>query len=310
VRADTSLASSAPTAAARRARVVAGLTAVVMLVLVQNFFGGPLNAFFLRYPGVDKVLHVLEYFLVFAAVRRITFRNVPNGATRDRLAVAFTLGLALFDESVQALAPARSVEFLDVIADLSGLALAWVFVRRPRRAVALATAGVASMAATYAIWTTHVLLSDYSRALEYERQHDFVRAREHYRRAFAAGLRTPGLFNEMAWVEVESGVGDPKRAVEYGRAAFQMRPDSPDVLDTYGWALLHAGRPHEALRVLLQAYERRPDMFCIHYHLGATYRALGRMDEARRHFRRQLGLPGTREAAFAGRALAEMDGQP
>lgn len=310
MQADASIAPTSPTGAAvvKQIRVAAALTAVVILVLVQNLFGGPLNAFFLRFPGIDKVLHVLEYLLIFVAVRRIALRDVPESAPRDRLALAFTAALALADESVQALAPGRNVERLDVLADLCGLALGWVLACRPGRLVSTLTATAAALTATFAVWTTHVSLADYSRALEYERRHDFVRAREHYQRAFAAGLRMPGLFNEMAWVEIESGLGDPQRAVEYGRTALEMRPGSPDVLDTYGWALLHAGRPDEALRMLLQAYERKPQMFCIHYHLGAAYRALGRDEDARRHFRLQLRLSGTREAAFARRALVEMDG--
>lgn len=288
-------------------QVVAGVGAVVSLVFLQNLFGGPLNAFFLGFPGIDKVLHVLEYLLVFVAVHALAGRVVRDPATRGWLAAAFGVALALADESVQRLAPGRNVEGLDLIADVSGLILGWALICRPRRVVALAAVSLAVVAATYVTWSTHVVLNDYSRALQYERQHDFVRAREHYRRAFEAGLRSPGLFNEMAWVEIESGIGDASRAVEYGKTALEMQSDSADVLDTYGWALLHAGRPDEALRALQQAYDRKPQMYCIHYHLGATYLALGRRDDAERHFRQQLVLAETREAAFARRALAEME---
>jgi Tfp pilus assembly protein PilF len=287
--------------------VAAGGAALVALVFAQNLFGRELNAFFLKMPGIDKVLHFLEYVLVVVGVHALPRRVISDAGTRVRVAVIAGVLLASLDESVQLLVPTRSVEVLDLIANVAGVLLGWVLVRRPRPSLAAAAAAVAFCAAGYATWTTHVKLADYSRALQYERQHDFVRAREHYRRALEAGMRTPSLFNELAWVEVESGVGDPRQAVEYARRALEMQPGNPDILDTYGWALHHAGRHADALDPLQQAYRKKPDIYCIHYHLGAVYLALARPAEASEHFRKQVALTGTREAALASQALSRMN---
>ena len=49
----------------------------------------------------------------------------------------------------------------------------------------------------------------------------------------------------------------------------------------------------------------QPDMYCIHYHLGAVHAALAQREKAREHFLKQLEHPNTREAALAQQALRE-----
>ena len=226
---------------------------------------------------------------------------------RVRLAVGAGILIAIVDESVQWLVPSRSVEVFDLVANGAGILLGWIVVARPQRLAAIPAAALALGAAGYVAWDTHSSLADYTRGIELERQHDFAGAREHFLRAFERGLRTPALFNELAWSQVESGVGDPADAVDFARRALEMRPGSADILDTYGWALHAAGRHRDALEPLLEAYRNKPDMFCIHYHLGAVYLALGKAGEASEHFRRQVALPHKREGALASQALARME---
>ena len=94
--------------------------------------------------------------------------------------------------------------------------------------------------------------------------------------------------------------------MRYAERALARRPTDPDVLDTYGWALHRAGRHGEAFRYLQRAYDAKPDMYCIHYHLGAVYAALAEPEKAREHFLKQLQLPHIREAALADQALREL----
>lgn len=293
-----------------RVRFGAALLAVLTVVLAENLFGRELNAFFIRFPGIDKVLHIVEYLLIFIALHAVAGGAVPKPCRRAWLVLGAGLALAFVDESLQRLAPGRTVEGMDLVADACGLTFGWLLMARPARAVAVPAGVLAVAAATFVTWRTYALLIDYSRALRYERERDFVRAREYYGRARAAGLSSAGLYNEMAWVEVESEIGDPARAVEYARTALRMQPGSADVLDTYGWALHHAGRSREALPILMDAFRKKPDMFCIHYHLGSAYLALNDREAAEAHFRSQLERTDTREAAFAKRALANMGAEP
>lgn len=291
-------------------RTAGVVVAVAGVVLAMNLFARELNALFLKYPGIDKVLHVFGYLLVYVVVYVSAERMTPDEGRRQRLAATVGVLLSILDESVQQLAPGRSVEAFDMVANLAGLGLGWVLVRRRGDSLAFGTVALALCAASYVTWDTHVRLMDYSRALQYAQQQDFVRAREHLLRALDGGMRSPGLFNELGWVEIESGIGDPGKAVEYAKTALDMQPGNPDILDTYGWALHHAGRTADAVEMLERAYAANPNIFCIHYHLGSAYLAVGRREQAAFHFRRQVERQGTREAVFAKQALARMDTTP
>ena len=85
-----------------------------------------------------------------------------------------------------------------------------------------------------------------------------------------------------------------------------LAPDDPDIHDTYGWALHHAGRSADALPFLERAFRAKPEMFCIHYHLGVVHLALGQTEQAVANLRRQMDRPATREAAKAKLALARL----
>jgi tetratricopeptide (TPR) repeat protein len=157
---------------------------------------------------------------------------------------------------------------------------------------------------------TFVRLYDYNLGQIHERNRQFGLAREAYLRALRRGLSSAGLFNSLGWVEIESGVGSADKAVKYGAKALALRPNDPDVLDTYGWALHHAGRHEEALGYLMRALEQKPRMFCIHYHLAATYLALGRKEDAVRHLRAQIETAPKADETRRAREALERLGVP
>ena len=111
--------------------------------------------------------------------------------------------------------------------------------------------------------------------------------------------------------KVESGTGDAGAAVDYAARALAAKPRNPDVLDTYGWALHHAGRSREALPLLERAFADKPGMFCIHYHLGEVYAALGDGVRAEWHLREQMRLfPRGSEARRAEQSLRRRGRRP
>jgi hypothetical protein len=283
--------------------VCAALAAILVGADVQSRW---LEQVFLAFPGIDKIAHVTFHCILFACVRAIASNSSAPPRFLTPIAVVVGLTVAALDESIQALVPSRSVEVEDLIADIAGMALGWVLTARPARAWAVAVTTAAVLVSGYVTANTYLRLRDYTRALRYEQQQDFVTARTLLQRALANGLRSAALYNELGWVEIESGVGDPAKAVEYAKTALDMEPQNADILDTYGWALHHAGRSRDALDALLAAFEKKPKIYSIHYHLGEVYLALGRTADAEAHFRQQMQLTGTREAVLARQALDQM----
>ena len=291
----------------RRWLRLAALALPLVVVEVGSLAGGDrVNQLAEVLPGADKVLHTLAFFglslLVQWAARRWSASGVGSAGVAMGLAA-----VAVADELAQAFQPARHLDVADLAASLAGIGLGLGWAHRQgsktRAALLIAAASLASVGVTTASYfdQRHLVA-----ALRYERAGNFVEARREYRAAFDAGVRTPGLFNELAWVEIESGVGDAPAAVTYAAQALALTPDDPDVHDTYGWALHHAGRSAEALPYLERAFRAKPDMFCIHYHLGEVYLALGQTERAVAHLRRQVDRPDTREAAKAAATLARL----
>jgi tetratricopeptide (TPR) repeat protein len=280
-----------------------GVVVIVAVLIAANLVGVELNALFAAAPGADKVVHFLAYAFAFVCVYGMSGRFTNRVTTRVAIATAAGLLLSVGDELLQQLAPGRNVELYDLVADWAGMTLGWVVAVRPARSVAAMATAVSLGAGGFVTHATYVRLIDYSRALRAERNHDFATARNHYLRAVDKGHRTAAIYNGLAWVSVEAGAGDPEESIEYARKALAMDPGNADILDTLGWALQRAGRTDEALPLLTRAYEMNPSMFCIHYHLGQAYLALGRTELAGEHLRKQLALGGTREAGLAAAAL-------
>ena len=291
------------------ARGVAGLVVLALVLIGADLRGMELNALFLTFPGIDKIVHAAAYAFAFICFHSAASYVVRSPGRRIALAAVAGIALSLVDELVQQMAPGRSVETYDVIADWAGLTLGWVVTARPAPRI-VAAASIAALATVgFVAYDTYATLIDYSRALRAERQHDFATARVHYQRAIAKGKRSADVYNGFAWVTLESD-SDPQEALTYARKALEMQPDNPDIYDTYGWALQRAGRSEEALPFLLKAYAVKPEMYCIHYHLGKAYVDLGQMDKAEWHLRRQTELSGTREAGLAQDALVKLATTP
>ncbi len=293
-------------------RIDVGTTAAIVVaiagaLILEQFIGGPINKLLLRFPGIDKPLHVLGFAVMFFVFERLLSASVRNARRRVLVAVGLGIALALSDETLQSWFPHRNVELADIVADCCGLTLgasvAWPGAVARRQMLAVAAVTVASSITFISYLTTR----DYSAGVRAEARRDYSVARQHYLKAFDSGLRTASLYNGLGWVEIESGEGDPAKALEYASVALSMRPEDADVLDTYGWALLHAGRSQDALPALLKALEKKPQMYCIHYHLGQTYRRLGRLSEAQAELELQLArTPAGPDALLARTALDEL----
>lgn len=283
------------------------LIALAAFFLVLDLNAETIKIVLLHFPGIDKPAHFVEFGLIFALLYLLAGPFVPTDGKRVAAAAIVALALSLLDEFQQRWFGSRSFEIADLLANLTGIlfAVAVIHLRRINRRLAVAAGAIALTCVTALTWLSYREERHYKRGLLYESRREYALARESYLLAIEGGNRSPGLYNSLAWVMLESGADDAEAALAYAAEAFSMRPDEPDVLDTYGWALVRAGRPAEALPHLQRVLDARSGMFCIHYHLGMAYLALGEEDLARRHLRRQIEVAP--EASEAGRARDALD---
>ena len=87
----------------------------------------------------------------------------------------------------------------------------------------------------------------------------------------------PLLLNNLAWLYHEQG---DQRAQGVAKQAYELAPTRPEVADTYGWILYHAGEKHQGLTILQQAYLAFPSQTEIGYHVAVALDGLGRRDES------------------------------
>jgi Flp pilus assembly protein TadD len=76
---------------------------------------------------------------------------------------------------------------------------------------------------------------------------------------------------------LESGDG---RAVATAEKAYKALPEAPATMDTYGWALLGAGKTDQAVELLREASKGLPDNAEVQYHLAAALAEAGNKPEA------------------------------
>lgn len=96
----------------------------------------------------------------------------------------------------------------------------------------------------------------------------------------------PNAFNALGYSLAERGV----RLVEARKLltqAMTLRPGDPFITDSMGWLEFRTGRLPEALTLLREAYQSRPDPE-IGAHLGEVLWQQGKQDEARRIWREAL----------------------
>ncbi|MCP5243580.1 MAG: PEP-CTERM system TPR-repeat protein PrsT [Burkholderiales bacterium] len=84
--------------------------------------------------------------------------------------------------------------------------------------------------------------------------------------------------NNLAWLYHQNN--DP-RALEYAQRAYETAPESPAVVDTFGWILAQKGELERALKLLENAVSKQPENATIQYHYAYTLAKTGKQNEAR-----------------------------
>lgn len=267
------------------------------LFVLPNLMANPLSALWLRIPGLDKPVHFLAFLTGFLVVYGALHCSPWPQSERSvfGLAVGLTLAVAVADEVQQAvLRIGRTAEYGDLVADAAGVFVGAVVINGRRLGMKWAVSLILLLLVPVAGVTakTYQDLKHYSLGMFYEREKDYQKAREEYQLALDSGFESAQLYNAIAWLDIEFLGADPQLVEPYAARAYALDHKNPDILDTYGWVLVQAGKVQQGLLLLEKAKELKPTIYCIDLHLGAAHLALGEREHAVRFLRQQIDRTG------------------
>ncbi|MBT0585840.1 XrtA/PEP-CTERM system TPR-repeat protein PrsT [Alteromonas oceanisediminis] len=111
------------------------------------------------------------------------------------------------------------------------------------------------------------------------------------------------VLNNLANVKIFNAQLD--QALQLAAEAFELNPDNPSIVDTYGWAQTLNGQHEQGLQLLRRAYAMNSTDPSIQYHLGYTLLQLGNQDEGKREIERALNSGQDFIEIAAAKALFE-----
>jgi putative PEP-CTERM system TPR-repeat lipoprotein len=158
--------------------------------------------------------------------------------------------------------------------------------------------GAASLAQQWLKATPRDVVTQRSLATVHLRMNNLAGAKAAYQAILAVTPNDRDALNNLANVLLKTRDPGALAAAEKALAAY---PTVPTVIDTAGWAALHAGQTERALSLLRDARLRSPAHPEIRFHLGMALAKAGRTAEARQEL--QAALAGGRP--FEGRDEAE-----
>lgn len=82
---------------------------------------------------------------------------------------------------------------------------------------------------------------------------------------------------------------DAQQAAAYAKKAYELMPEQPDIMDTYGYSLVLIGDSQNGLGILRNAEIRQPQSVLLQLHIAHALQQLNRQDEAKSILRRFTG---------------------
>ncbi|WOI56375.1 tetratricopeptide repeat protein [Palleronia sp. LCG004] len=129
----------------------------------------------------------------------------------------------------------------------------------------------------------------FSRAVTYERLDEWSEAEADFRAALEVNPDSPIVLNYLGYSMLERGE-DYDEALSLIERAVAARPDSGFIVDSLGWGLYRLGRFDEAVEPMERAVELMPVDPVVNDHLGDVYWMVGRKLEARFQWQRALSF--------------------
>lgn len=138
---------------------------------------------------------------------------------------------------------------------------------------------------------------------------DFPRAEAAMREIIAAKPDDAETLNNLAYL-LGKDLKKPEDALPFARKAVEIRPKSPETLDTLGMVLMESGKHQEALDVLLRAIGMPSSpgtQVTILQHMAETQFKLEKVDEAKATLTRAKNLAETSDSLTEASQKAEME---
>lgn len=129
----------------------------------------------------------------------------------------------------------------------------------------------------------------YTRGISRERTGDWPGAESDFRRALVLNPGNPNVLNYLGYGLVEQRI-KLDEALDMIEQAVEARPDDGFITDSLAWALYRLGRYEEAVEPMERAVMLTPLDPLINDHLGDVLWAVGRKREAQFQWRRALSL--------------------
>mgnify|MGYP000565807262 FL=1 len=129
----------------------------------------------------------------------------------------------------------------------------------------------------------------YARGISHERQKNWKQAEADFRAALELNPDQPQVLNYLGYSMVEKQV-KLDEALNMIERAVAARPDSGYIVDSLGWVLFRLGRYDEAVSHMEKAVELMPVDPVVNDHLGDVYWAVGRSREAEFQWKRALSF--------------------
>ncbi len=129
----------------------------------------------------------------------------------------------------------------------------------------------------------------YVRGISHERLDNWPEAEADFRAALEIRPDQPQVLNYLGYSMVEKQI-NLDEALEMIERAVAARPDSGYIVDSLGWVLYRLGRYDEAVGHMERAVELMPIDPVVNDHLGDVYWAVGRYREAEFQWKRALSF--------------------
>jgi len=129
----------------------------------------------------------------------------------------------------------------------------------------------------------------YSRGVAHERNKEWDKAEPDFKKALELSPDQPYVLNYLAytWVERRQNLDE---ALKMLNNAVEQRPEEGFIVDSLGWAYFQLGDFEKAVTYLERAVELQPTDPVLNDHLGDAYWRVGRKNEARFQWHRSLSF--------------------